>query len=363
MYRKIINYLLSEDEIVFEKDSAGNITEKTKTGFINSVYTGLLGDISYLQNGEKYIQEIKEKDLAKIKTAEDIRLEILDRTTKLSLGLISPLLKKHGLTGKEMLISRHALRKALGNAGKGSHNHKISKANIYRIASLLNNPLAILREPISKAEQALYPGSDFYPDRFLLVLNALDEDYKQVVVPVRLPNETSEYAFIPTTYGYECSTLLNLAQRNEALVYPQDNFPPNMFLQDLATKRAIGNMAHGFGSTEHENITAQLLLTEQEKQEIRDILNQRLSETQKLEDLAEEYSLTFVERHGNRGVYAIHQPLGKKDVTVFFIWKFTNIINGQGSVIKNNTKKIWCAFTLETIASVENEIKNFLSRN
>lgn len=318
MQRKIIDYLNSE-------------------AFNREIHTGLIGDVTFLVDYEKLRKEI---DPNGIKSTTELQTELLYRTTVWDLGLPSPLLQNHGITGKSITISVHALRKALGTHPLGGdrnnktteiHNHNINKDDMYNLANLLQNPLAILREPLD--DKNIIKG--FHQDRFLLVLNSTDAVNKQIVVPVRLPNEESPDLFIPTIYGYECSSLINLLNTPEAVAYAKENLLNKLF-RDL-----LENLSHQNHERQEQRIADQQgsigSLQHEEMEKLTNNTAELIRNTTSLEQISH-LNLQFYGSKGNSAVFAV-----KKSASVFefFAWKFDNIINGFGKPVRSHTNILY----------------------
>jgi hypothetical protein len=273
----------------------------------------------------------------------------------ISLGIVPQSLQNYGLPKCELVISLHAIGKALGQpesadaAGRDGtdefHSHSVKKEDIENLTALIARPLAILPNPAATENEKSY----------LLILDAVDENGNQLVAPVRLPQGNFEQAFIPTIYGETAKKLLNMKDEQGSVYWSEDIQLTNN-IENLVYNEAI--KTHSFDSISSENFDLRQELFDEEHLRV-DLENSTL-----LIDLFAKYKLESRELFDDTGLFVV-RPLNSQTPFPYGIitWKFSNLTDSQGAPIKNSRGKliIWFCAKRKSEGAIWQQARNMFS--
>ncbi|GBR76506.1 hypothetical protein NO2_1043 [Candidatus Termititenax persephonae] len=248
----------------------------------------------------------------------------------ISLGTVPQNLQNHGLPKCELVISLHAIKKALGrpepadSTGRDGtaefHSHFVKNGDMNNLTTLVAHPLAILPNPaVAESEES-----------YLLVLDAVDKNGNQLVAPVRLPHGNFGQAFIPTIYGYPAKELLNIKNKYGSAYWSATMQLTNN-IETIANLVYIETIkTYGFDSISSEDLGPGQEIFDEEQLRV-DLENSTL-----LVDLLAKYKLESCGLSGDTGLFVV-RPLNSQTFFPYGIitWKFSNFTNSHGVPAKN----------------------------
>ncbi|MDR1113641.1 MAG: hypothetical protein LBL50_00945 [Candidatus Margulisbacteria bacterium] len=334
-YRAKPEYL-KENSSELNRKKYENETADKSTHHLDGIPLGFMQKALEINLNNQNFAELFENAL----TAEDVGKILLDEfihNTRISLGKISANLAEAASlpTDCEIELSIETLLKLSGYISQleGSllftrHTHSIELVDMYKLAEIVQRPLAVLRDKSPAPDAAEY----------ILVLDARDADDKILFLPVKLPEtiQTTNnsgfhlaeqgQAYVPTSYGVIPGVLLNPEKYEELYISqkyldatrdyinrdtdanPYLTPPADSYIYELVTEQQL-------------NLAETSRLSKAEQTEIK---NQSFAET------SQKYDLIFLcVGTGYRKIFALC-PKGERTVIGILVWQNYNFDNNSG---------------------------------
>ena len=162
--------------------------------------------------------EVAEKFRSDVKNF--LENEQIPGSQKLDMGMLPPIYVKLGLSEGELKTNKMTLLKALGKAGK--HKHNVPQNVLENLIGLMSDPLAVFKSS-AKSQN---------PNGYVAVLNAQNEEGKQIVAILSPKSEKHEFSFIPSVY-----------ERNKFEMFVKNTLAENgvLYIKDEAALPSLHN--------------------------------------------------------------------------------------------------------------------------
>ena len=162
--------------------------------------------------------EVAEKFRSDIKNF--LENEQIPGSQKLDMGMLPPIYVKLGLSEGELKTNKMTLLKALGKAGK--HKHNVPQNVLENLIGLMSDPIAVFKSS-AKSQN---------PNGYVAVLNAQNEEGKQIVAILSPKSEKYEFSFIPSVY-----------ERNKFEMFVKNTLAENgvLYIKDEAALPSLHN--------------------------------------------------------------------------------------------------------------------------